>query len=90
MVLGGGKGYASQGAGVEPEPTWGGCRGLPATVAGRRTDGWSGATVPGRRGRADACTGGDKGSAVAHGGPLWRRGSKRITISRPWPPWGQG
>jgi hypothetical protein len=78
-------------SGENPDAGWdpraarrGGSR-WPAMVSGRRVDGWEEATGPGTRGPDDAGMGKPHGGSMAHGGPLWRRGSRRITTSQPGP-----
>ena len=56
---------------------------LPVTVSGQRADGGEGGTVPGSGGPDEAGRGRPHGGAVAHGGPRWARGSRRITTRRP-------
>jgi hypothetical protein len=88
MHLGGREGDEGQGAGANPGPPERGCSGLLATVPGRKTDGWQGAPALESRGSDEAGRRGHKGRSGAHGGPLRRQGSRRSTISRPWPPCG--
>ena len=52
----------------EPGASGRGGRALPATVSGRRAEGWQGATVPESRGGDEVGIGGQHGSAVSHGG----------------------
>jgi hypothetical protein len=90
MRLGGIQGDEGQGAGSDPGPPERGCSGLLAKVPGRKTEGWQGAPALESRGGDEAGRRVHKGSSVAHGGPLRRRGSRRITINRPWPQYGHG
>jgi hypothetical protein len=52
-------------------------------VSGRRAHGWEGAAGAGTRGPDEAGMGRPHGGSVAHGGPLWCRGSRRIMTSKP-------
>jgi hypothetical protein len=85
LRLGGRQGDEGPGAGSDPGPPERGGSGLLATVPGRKTEGWQGALAQESWGGDEAGRRVHKGSFVAHGGFLQRRGSRRITISRPWP-----
>ena len=85
MRLGGRRGAEGQGAGSEPGPPERGYSGLLATIPGRKTEECQGAPALERGGGERVGRRVNKGRSITHGGPLQRRGSRRITISRPWP-----